>query len=181
MPALDADPIRPLFRHCPRCGTEGFNAQPPPALSCAACGFFFFLNPAVASAAIIRDPTGRVLFIRRAKDPFKGTLALPGGFIDKGETAEEALAREVQEELGLELRATRFLLTHPNHYEYRGVSYSVLDLFFLAEVRSLDDLDIDADEVSAYELVELAKLDLGEIGFPSHRVALERLRAEAET
>lgn len=177
MPALEHDPIRPLFRYCPRCGATGFNKAEPPAMSCDACGFFYFLNPAVAAAAIIRDEGGHVLFIRRAKNPFKSKLSFPGGFIDKGESAEEAVAREVREELGLEIVATRFLVTHPNHYEYKTVPYAVLDLFYFAVVRSLDQLRADPSEVSGHQFLDIAAIDLADVAFDSHRAVIERLRA----
>lgn len=48
---------------------------------------------------IIQD--GRVLLVKRGKEPFAGTYALPGGFMDHGETSEEAVVREVEEETGL--------------------------------------------------------------------------------
>lgn len=55
-------------------------------------------------AAIVRDAEHRVLFIRRADN---GKWGLPAGAIDPGETPAEAVAREVREETGLEVRSTR--------------------------------------------------------------------------
>ncbi|MHA2502754.1 MAG: NUDIX domain-containing protein [Candidatus Kariarchaeaceae archaeon] len=50
----------------------------------------------------ILEQDGKIAMIRRKKDPFRGQLALPGGFVDYGERVEEALVREVKEELGVE-------------------------------------------------------------------------------
>ena len=53
--------------------------------------------------AVVRDGEGRFLLVRRARDPQAGRWSLPGGRIEAGETPEEALAREVWEETGLEV------------------------------------------------------------------------------
>ena len=47
---------------------------------------------------------GRVLLIKRGRDPYKGRWALPGGFVEYGETTEEAVTREVEEETGLKCK-----------------------------------------------------------------------------
>lgn len=69
------------------------------------------------------------------KDPAKGTLDLPGGFIDMNETGEEGVAREVLEETGLKVEKTTYLFTLPNIYVYSGFPVHTLDMFFLCRVK----------------------------------------------
>lgn len=58
-------------------------------------------TPALATDCVVIDAKGRVLLIRRGHPPFKGKLALPGGFVEIGETVEEACRRELMEETGI--------------------------------------------------------------------------------
>jgi 8-oxo-dGTP diphosphatase len=60
-------------------------------------------TPALTTDCVIFDNAGRVVLIRRKNEPFKGSYALPGGFVGIGETVEAACRREVQEEVGIEL------------------------------------------------------------------------------
>jgi 8-oxo-dGTP diphosphatase len=60
-------------------------------------------TPALTADCVIFDASGRVLLIRRANEPFLGCYALPGGFVEIGETVEEACIREVQEETGISI------------------------------------------------------------------------------
>jgi 8-oxo-dGTP diphosphatase len=62
-------------------------------------------QPSLAADCVVFDPQGRLLLIRRKNPPFQGQYALPGGFVEYGETTEQAAARELLEETGLEARA----------------------------------------------------------------------------
>lgn len=58
--------------------------------------------PSLTADCVVFDRIGRLLLIRRAKAPFKGSYALPGGFVDYGEPVEKAALRELKEETGVE-------------------------------------------------------------------------------
>ena len=53
---------------------------------------------------VVRDGAGRLLLIRRGREPSRGLWSLPGGRVEPGETLEQAVVREVREETGLEVR-----------------------------------------------------------------------------
>ena len=61
----------------------------------------FPATPALATDCVVYDPAGRVLLIKRKNEPFKGEYALPGGFVEIGETVDEACRRELREETGI--------------------------------------------------------------------------------
>lgn len=66
-------------------------------------------TPLLATDCVIRDDEGRVVLIRRKNAPFKGGYALPGGFVEIGETVEAACRREVLEETGLAIGVLRLI------------------------------------------------------------------------
>lgn len=160
--------IQHPFRHCPSCGRPGPTGTRP--LVCDGCGFTYFVNPTVAVGAVVEDADGNIVLIRRARDPGRGMLALPGGFVDPGETAEQALRRELREEIGLSVDEVRYVSSHPNTYRYRDVEYAVLDLFFFT--RALGELRPDRSEVSGIVRVPVGRLDPDELAFESMRAAV---------
>jgi NAD+ diphosphatase len=164
-----------IFDFCPRCGTKRTSKAINP-FHCPACGHTQYINPATAVAAILLGPDDRMLLLRRAKDPGKGKLGLPGGFVDIGETAEDALRREVREEVNLEINTVEFFCTLPNEYLYKAVTYPVLDLFFIARVQSATG-SAALDGVADLFWIEPSRVDLSTMAFRSNAEALRRFTA----
>ena len=158
------------FKHCPRCGVPRAG-EPVIPFHCGTCGFTFYFNPTVAAAVIIVRQDGCVLFITRAKEPAKGKLAFPGGFIDIGERAEDGLRREAREEVGLEIGALKFLCSRPNEYVYKEIAYPVLDLLFTAPVSGEAEAQ-PLDGVSRVDWLEAAAVAPEALAFPSLRAGL---------
>lgn len=75
-----------------------------------------------------------ILFIERKNDPFKGCLALPGGFVDRHETVEEAACRELEEETGVILMEDQIGLLKISSDPYRDPRGRVISIAFRAEV-----------------------------------------------
>ena len=83
-------------------------------------------TPLLATDCVIRDNDGRIVLIRRQNDPFRGGYALPGGFVDIGETVEAACRREVLEETGLSVGALKLVGVYSDpRRDPRGHSVSV--------------------------------------------------------
>ena len=169
-PAVDPAGPRAQFRCCPRCGAA-LVAQGACPLVCGACGFVYYFNPAVSAAGILVGDDGRALFIRRGHEPGLGKLALVGGFVDAGERPEDALRREVREEVGVVLDAVAYLAASPNRSPYRGVSYDVVDLIFVARIAAGSAPRV-LDGVAAIEWHDPRTLDPALLAFPSMTAAL---------
>jgi ADP-ribose pyrophosphatase YjhB (NUDIX family) len=95
-PALDG------ARFCPRCG-EAAEVEYPRFISCPHCGYGAYYNPKPVAAAIPATADGRIILLRRGFDPGKGLWTFPGGFVDLGESVEEAARRETREELEIDV------------------------------------------------------------------------------
>ena len=105
---------------------------------CRKCGWVYYQNPVSAVVSIISFEN-QFLFLRRSKDPGAGKLDMPGGFVDFGETAEEALRRELREELMIESVELTYFTSAPNYYLYLNVPYQSLDFYFAATISSKPD------------------------------------------
>jgi 8-oxo-dGTP diphosphatase len=156
-----------LYRFCPQCGgrLEQRIIQPkePPRLVCRDCGFVFYLDPKLAAIAIIPWEDGLVL-ARRAIEPGYGLWVAPGGFVDVGERVEDAVVREVREEVFLDVRINRLL----NIYSYPGRTTVIVA--YVAEV--IAGRPGGGDETLEARIFRPDEIPWEEIAFTSTRDAL---------
>ena len=134
------------FRFCPKCGSPQFVPHNGKSKHCMACGFTYYFNPSAATVGLIVNERGEWLCVRRAKEPARGTLDLPGGFSDLYETSEEGVIREVKEETGLTVDRAEFMFSIPNLYEYSGFTVHTIDMFYRCHVK---DAGLNADAFAA--------------------------------
>jgi ADP-ribose pyrophosphatase YjhB (NUDIX family) len=118
--------------------------------------------------AVIHDPAGRLLLIRRGHDPHRGLWSLPGGRIEAGESPEQAVVREVREETGLEVVPGRPVgrVRIPGD----GVVFDVVDL--ACALTRTDAEPVPGDDAAAAVFADAATLD----GLPCTPLLVETLR-----
>jgi len=158
--------------HCPRCGGRSLSWPTPKNFTCADCGFVLFLNIA-AAAAVIMECGGKILFGVRKHEPGQGMLDLPGGFVDQGESAEDAARREVREETGIELPQIEYLFSLPNCYHYRDMVYDTLDLIFCCRLAKPPQMQA-ADDLEQLLWIDRDSIEIERIAFSSLRLAIRQ-------
>ncbi len=102
----------------------------------------FPATPALTTDCVVFDERGYVLLVRRGNEPFKGSYALPGGFVDVGERVEDGCRRELSEETGLHVGELRLIGVYSDPgRDPRGHTCSVAYLARVgrAEVTAGDD------------------------------------------
>ena len=163
-----------VFKFCPKCGSSDFKIHNALSRHCANCGFTYYQNPRASTAAFIMNGKGELLVARRANEPAKGTLDLPGGFVDNGENAEQGMVREIREETGLTIGAdhVKYLFSIPNVYHYSGMDIHTLDFFFLCQVK---DVEVKAaDDAAELTWLPLREVYVERFGLCSIREAVHR-------
>lgn len=159
------------FSYCPVCGSSHFETNSQKSKKCNNCGFEYFMNPAAAVVAFITNSRGELLIETRRNEPAKGTLDLPGGFCDTLETAEDSIAREVEEETGLTVRSAKYLFSLPNVYRYSDLDLQTMDLFFDCTIE--DETQLKAmDDAASCQWVALKDIHTELFGLRSVRQGL---------
>jgi len=150
------------------CGSKYIDGKQQP-WQCSGCGNKSFTNSPPTVEIAFFDTAGRILLAERGIEPNVGKFDLPGGFVDYGETIEQALAREIQEELGL----TRDQYTEPvfvlswvgESYKFSKESVSPLNSVFVSKLLT-DDVDA-LDDVASIKFVDLS--EIGDVDFSYHQ------------
>jgi NADH pyrophosphatase NudC (nudix superfamily) len=161
------------FHYCPACGSPHFEENDFKSKRCADCGFTYYMNAAAAVVCFIVNEREQLLVATRGEEPAKGTLDLPGGFVDMNETVEEGMIREIHEETGLQVAQVDYLFSIPNLYMYSGMDIHTIDMFYEVHVGSNTEVTARDDAAEAMWL-PVNKINPADFGLRSIRQAVER-------
>ena len=174
------------FKFCPNCGSNKISNINMRKWYCPDCNFELYNNIASAVGVIIQDKFHNVLFEIRAKNPKKGYVALPGGFVDRDETAEEAVIRECKEEIGFTVEKPHYICTNPNTYLYKNIEYKTCDIFYKVplpeQFSSIEDFikvlkpqESEVVKFVTYRVENESDVDKIPLAFESSKFTLKRL------
>ena len=157
--------------YCSFCG-ERFELDAPWPRRCLYCGNSTYRNP-LPVAVVLLPMAGGVVVVRRNIEPRKGTLTLPGGYIDWGETWQEGAQRELLEETGIEIDRNNLVL-----YDVRNGLDNTLVIMGMAREMPFDALKpFTSNETQEVTLIGRPI----ELGFPLHTEVVRRYFAEKGT
>jgi 8-oxo-dGTP diphosphatase len=133
---------------------------------CPVCGHILFRNPTPVAGCIVEHEGGIVL-IRRGVEPGLGMWGLPAGYMEWGESAEEAAARETMEETGLTVRIGRLIGVYSFGHPL-GIGSGVLIFYVATTLDGLLAAGDDAMDAAVFPPDALPE----NIAFPTHRAAI---------
>lgn len=158
----------PEYNFCPRCAgpleSRTIKDGEPQRLVCGECGFVFYMGPKLVAGAIF-EMDGGIVLIQRAIEPGYGKWTFPGGFVERGEVAEEAARREALEECGVEIEVRGII----GLYSYEGQIPAIAAF----SARAVGGEMIPQDETMAVRSFPRRDLPWKDLAFPSTKHALK--------
>lgn len=157
--------MRPLKNsHCSFCGAAFAPDQAWPR-TCAACQSVSYVNP-LPVAVLLLPVDGALVTVRRGIEPRKGQLALPGGFINLGESWQEAAARELFEETQIRVDPGRIR-------DFRVLSAPDGTVLVFGEAEPLRAGDLPPFEPTEETAERVLLREPAPLGFPLHTRVVE--------
>lgn len=129
---------------------------------CDTCGFVDYMNPRIVAGSVVTKDD-KVLLCKRAIEPRKGFWTLPAGYMELGETVEEAAMREAREEACAEIRLQHMLAV------YSVPRIGQVHIMFRAHLESDIDIGPESEEVSLFAWKDIP---WRELAFPTVAWAL---------
>ncbi len=158
------------FKFCPLCKHYLCRKQVDgrKRLICQKCGWIYYENPLPVVVCVVKNRKDKILIARRNIKPGMNKWALPGGFVESGETPESACLRELEEETGLKGKIKRLIGVYIQKTRYYG---SLLVIGYEVSI-SKDKLSLN-NELKEAEF--FSKKDLPSTPFSSHRKIIENI------
>jgi ADP-ribose pyrophosphatase YjhB (NUDIX family) len=151
--------------HCSYCGAA-YAVNQPWSRTCAGCDAISYINPLPVAVLLLPVDDG-VLVVRRAIPPRQSQLALPGGFIDQGESWQAAAVRELREEAGIIVNPTE-----PQLFDVLSAPDGTVLIFGTALPRRASELPVFAASAEVSERRVLARPE--PLAFALHTLVVER-------
>lgn len=167
------------YRYCPLCGAGLAPRQHMGQIrpSCRNCDYIHFHDPKVAVIAFVTIERERLLLVRRGINPAKGQWALPGGYVDAHELPEQALHRELQEEVALRIEVRSLLAVFPMPGP-DGISQGFVMAYDVAPAIPLQPVVVGDDAIEAAWFTRESVPE--ELAFESTRTIIDRWRARTQ-
>lgn len=157
-----------IAKFCPSCGGNLTDRMIPtedrPRLICDACGFIVYQNPRIVVNTVTVE-SNCALIIKRGIEPRVGFWALPGGFLELQERAEDGAARETREETGIEVEIQELLGV------FTRVEVGVVNIVYLA--KPVGGKAIFTPEAPEHGYVAPSAIPWDDLAYQSHRWGLE--------
>ncbi|GAB1421003.1 hypothetical protein MASR2M15_11350 [Anaerolineales bacterium] len=156
------------MQFCPVCGgtlvkrQEGGRLRP----ACEKCGYIHYVNP-VPGVGVLLEMDNGIVLIKRKNPPHKDQWALPGGFVEVDESAEEAALRETEEETGIKAEIVE--LMGINSFPEGPVVSGIMIFFRVRPIGGTLQAGDDAIDAKVFQ-----EEDLPQLPFRTHREALNQ-------
>lgn len=144
-------------------------------LICSSCNFYHYINPKPCNAAILANSKGEILLVKRKYPPKKGYWDLPGGFVDLNENAEESMARELKEELGIKINNLKYFGSYNDSYCYGRNCFPTVSFVFQGVIGN-QKLESKSD-VQDLRFFSVKDVPFSQLAFESVRKAINEFLA----
>lgn len=167
---LDIQP--PNFIYCPFCGQKFSikTVEDKPIKFCPSCAWDYYPHVGGSANAVIVEE-GKVLLVKRNREPYQGTWQFPAGFIDYGEHPEDTIVREVKEEVGLEVTGMSLIEMLQATDDPRSPGHFAF--FYKVTVKKGTATNFDQNENSQIAWFDLTRLPT--IGWQNHQKIIRQL------
>ncbi len=167
------------WTYCPHCGSKKVYTEKNHFL-CNTCKRVIYQNVATTASIAFYTPEGETVLCERAREPFKGFFDFPGGYVDPKENGQEAITREVREELDFTLDQKEITLLITAHDKYPlqdGDHTHFLDLSFIYPITRAQYANMKAlDDVASTTLIAIEKIDEKKLAWEHDLLTIQKLK-----